>query len=276
MASERPNQTTGIKALPWRIFQTIMWLAIPALPVVLLQPLWLRHHPESRWRSDCKNSIKQIVLALHNYHDAFQTLPPPYTLGPDGQKLHSWRTLILPYLTIDRYDDSQSSAEFYDQIRLDEPWDSTHNFNVEQQFGKSIRKFFHCQSDPLEEGKPQQDVSYLAVVGPRTIWNTEKPIGFSSVVDGSSNTIAIVETADTGVFWMEPRDLHVDQMSSKINDLRGQGLSSYHENESRTKFAGGVNVGMLDGVARWIPVSLPSSTLQDLLLIDDGNGIGDF
>ncbi len=45
---------------------------------------------------ECSNNMKQIALALHNYHDTYRTFPA-YTVDGNGQPLHSWRTLILPF-----------------------------------------------------------------------------------------------------------------------------------------------------------------------------------
>ena len=60
-------------------------------------------------RSQCKNNLKQIGLALHNYHEKYQAFPPAYTVDATGKPLHSWRTLILPFV------DQQA---LYDKIDL--------------------------------------------------------------------------------------------------------------------------------------------------------------
>lgn len=47
-------------------------------------------------RTMCRNNLKLIGLALHNYHDEYGVFPPAYSVDENGVRLHSWRTLILP------------------------------------------------------------------------------------------------------------------------------------------------------------------------------------
>ncbi|MFN0054259.1 MAG: DUF1559 domain-containing protein, partial [Planctomycetales bacterium] len=53
---------------------------------------------EAARRTQCKNNLHQIGLALHNYHDAFNSFPPAYIPDASGRPMHSWRVLILPFL----------------------------------------------------------------------------------------------------------------------------------------------------------------------------------
>ena len=64
------------------------------------------------------NNLKQIGLAMHNYHDVHRTLPPAYHADASDRPLLSWRVLILPYLEQDA---------LYREFHLNEPWDSDHN-----------------------------------------------------------------------------------------------------------------------------------------------------
>src|SRR5918997_1599426 len=69
-------------------------------------------------RIRCLNNLKQIVLALHNYEQAHKALPPAYTVDATGRPLHSWRTLILPYL---------EQEPLYRAIDLSKPWNDPAN-----------------------------------------------------------------------------------------------------------------------------------------------------
>ena len=67
------------------------------------------------------NKLKQILLAMHNYHDFHGHLPPRATATKEGQLLLSWRVMILPFL---------EQQALYEQFHLDEPWDSPHNLRL--------------------------------------------------------------------------------------------------------------------------------------------------
>ena len=75
--------------------------------------------------------------------------------------------------------------------------------------------------------------------------------------DGRSNTILVVEVHDSGIHWMEPRDLHVSQMPLAINPPRGQGISSGH--------VGGANVAFADGSVRFLTNEIAPQTLRAVL-----------
>jgi hypothetical protein len=61
-------------------------------------------YPDDSWcvwqlaARSARTTSKMIALALHNYHDVYAAFPPAYTVDENGQRLHSWRTLILPWL----------------------------------------------------------------------------------------------------------------------------------------------------------------------------------
>ena len=77
-------------------------LGIIALVIALLLPLARNGAGPAARRAQCTNNLKQIALALHNYEQAYKALPPAYTVDAEGRPLHSWRTLILPYLEEER------------------------------------------------------------------------------------------------------------------------------------------------------------------------------
>ena len=71
-------------------------------------------------QTDDANKESTLALAILAYQAERGTLPPAFTVDENGAPLHSWRVLILPYL-------GEEERKLYEQIRLDEPWDSETN-----------------------------------------------------------------------------------------------------------------------------------------------------
>jgi prepilin-type processing-associated H-X9-DG protein len=207
---------------------------------------------EPRGRPQCMNNLHNIVLALHNYHSGHGSLPPAYIADASGRPMHSWRVLILPYL--DR-------NELYEMYRFDEPWDGPNNSKLHDLIGDAFR----CPQD--HSGARSTETSYVAVVGPNTIWPADHVVKLDDVTDGLSSTLLVVEIANSGIHWMEPRDLHVSQMTRTINGKSGQGISSAHP--------GGAVVGFADGRVRFLGETTPAATIEALLTIRGGEQIPD-
>ncbi|MBI3860276.1 MAG: DUF1559 domain-containing protein [Planctomycetia bacterium] len=212
---------------------------------------------EAPRRSTCRNNLKQIGLALHNYHETYGCLPPAYIADANGRPMHSWRVLLLPYL---------DQTPLYQSYRFDEPWDGPNNSKL----AKIALPIFCCPSDEHNSGTnaARCNANYLAVVGDETAWPGPRPTTIGEMKDGTSETLLLIEVTNSGIHWMEPRDLHVLQMAPSINAKAGQGISSRHKS--------GANSLMADGAVRFLPDSLPAETLRGLLTIDGGEKPGPY
>jgi hypothetical protein len=195
-------------------------------------------------RSQCSNNLKQIALALHNYQDVYGSFPPAYIANENGRPMHSWRVLILPFI---------EEQKLYDQYRFDEPWDGPNN----RLLADRMPFAFRCPSD-VRMNPPSSMTSYLAVVGPETIWPDDKVRSFGDIQDGTSNTLLVVESHGSGIHWMEPRDLHTGQMAREINPTHGQGICSCHP--------GCAGVALVDGSVRFLVAGESSRSSIDALL----------
>jgi prepilin-type processing-associated H-X9-DG protein len=213
-------------------------------------------HRQASRRSRCKNNLMNIGLALHNYHDQFGSFPPACVADENGRPMHSWRVLILPFL---------DQTPLYNQYRFDEPWDGPNN----KKLADTILAVYNCPSDDHGgPGNASTMTNYVAIVGSDTAWPENGSAAYQDIRDGTSNTLLVVEVANSGIHWMEPRDLHVVQMAPTINSKAGQGISSRH--------AGGAQVLFADGHVQFIIDSLSVGDLRALLTAHTGDTATNF
>lgn len=172
----------------------------------------------------CRNNLKMIALGLQNYADINGCFPPAYLADASGKPMHSWRVLILPYI---------EQKPLYDQYDFSEPWDGPHN----RMLAKQVPPWLQCPSDPSLPSTAS--TSYVAVTGPETIWAGETGVGFNDIGDGTSNTLAVVEIANSGINWMEPRDLPFSAVALGVNPSSKSGISSAHPGMAQVVFCDG-------------------------------------
>jgi hypothetical protein len=193
--------------------------------------------------TQCTNNLKQIGLAMHNYHDRHNSFPPAYTVDKSGKPLLSWRVLILPYIEQDA---------LFKEFHLDEPWDSPHNRTLIDRMPQTYR----CpngSSKRADAGK----TTYLTPRGKSTIFPGPEAIGIQKVTDGTSNTIFAVDASDDrAVIWTKPDDWDVDPAI----DLKG--IFGHHPGGTIFLFA--------DGWVTFIKESVDPKVMEKLLTRDGG------
>jgi prepilin-type processing-associated H-X9-DG protein len=228
-------------------------LLIMFVLVGLLLPACIDSREAGR-RAQCNNNLKNIALALLFYEDKYHSFPPPVVADSNGKPMHSWRTLILPYL--DRQD-------LYEEFDFSEPWDGPKNKKL---LGVHPR-LFACPSDDATYAPNACGTSYLAVVGQGTVW--------SRLAEGesdaekhrpASNSILVVEVADADIKWTEPRDIDIE----KLNSPGSPTVSSRHMLDNGYFYhpTMGANVAMCDGSVRFLPVgAIRPDKLKELLTV---------
>lgn len=199
---------------------------------------------EAAQRAQSMNNLKQIGLALHNYHDTHGHFPAPVMMGPDGKTPHSWRVAILPFV---------EEADMFNQYRFDEPWDSEHNKKVTEKIPPVFRH-------PMDK-KDSTNASFFALVGTNTLMGDNKRnTRMADITDGTSNTLMIVE-AKRDIPWSKPEDIaYPDDRTKALPELGGF-------------FKQGFLAGFGDGSVRMIFKSIDKTTLQNLIERNDGNVI---
>jgi type II secretory pathway pseudopilin PulG len=150
---------------------------------------------EAARRAQSTNNLHQVALALHNYHDTYGSFPPAVVTDANGQPLYSGRVLLLPFIEQD---------DLYKQFDLTQAWDSPQNRALSD---ISIPVF----QDPSSVDQTPGRTDYLLVTGTGTIFESGKTVRHADIVDGSSNTLMVIEVRSGGVRWAEPRDVDISQ-----------------------------------------------------------------
>lgn len=221
----------------FRLVETLTVLAILVILMALLLPASRSARPAAR-RSQCTNNLKQIALALLNYEQACHALPPAYTVDANGRPLHSWRTLILPYL---------EQKPLYDTIDLSKPWNDPANARAFE----TALPVFQCP----EVARPGNTTSYLAIAGPHGCLKPGEPRPLAEITDAQALTLMVIEAGEgTPVPWMAP----VDADESLVMNL-GPTTNLHH--------LSGTTICFVDGSVMFLKANTPATARRAMLSI---------
>ena len=218
--------------------------------MLVLAALLLPHGRDARAaarRAHCKTNLRQIVLALYNYEERYGALPPAYIVDPQGRPLHSWRTLILPYL---------EQEPLYKKIDLSKPWNDPANSDAYN----TVPAIYRCTSATL----PPNYTSYLGSVGENACFHPTEPRAISEIIDGTTNTLIVFEVAEeNAVHWMAPLDASEDM------------VLKFGKN-GKLAHPGGTQLALADGSVRFISADMPPATLHALISIAGNDHVGEY
>jgi hypothetical protein len=178
--------------------------ARPPIPVKPDPPL-----TDIQRRNRSAANLEQIISSLNKHAQEQGTYPTQAIVGKRLQKpLLSWRVAILPYLGL---------TEFYQQFRVNEPWDSPHNIELLPYIPAVYVSPERCDSK----------TNFLAPHGPGTAWNGIRGKDPLSIADGQDTTLIVLEADDaSAVPWTKPEDLPTgdNNTKSRLGKLRGEGF----------------------------------------------------
>jgi Protein of unknown function (DUF1559) len=197
----------------------------------------------ARERISSVNNLKQLSLAILNFHEAYGQFPFP-GLNKNGAPLAqgminanlSWRVAILPYI---------EEQNTYQEFHLDEPWDSEHNKKLIEKMPKIFAPVNGVKAD-------KGHTFYQIFTGSEAF---QAGTTMLSVTDGLSNTLMIVE-AGQGVPWSKPDDLVYDS-KKPLPKLGGL-------------FDGNFNAALCDGSVHYFRKDIPEKVLRALITINGG------
>ncbi|WP_437203020.1 DUF1559 family PulG-like putative transporter [Planctomicrobium sp. SH664] len=248
---ESPDSASGksVTGSSWfaRILNVAAIVIVFGVLILIFLPPLPSDGVQSARRHQCRHNLKQIGLALHSYVDRWGALPPAYTVDANGNRLHSWRTLILPYL---------DQASLYKRIDLSKPWDDP----VNQKAWEQNLPAYQCPGLEVPPGF----TNYMAVVGPDYCFLPDRPRPLSEITDPLSATLMVFEiTAAEAAHWMSPHDASPEFFLTF---------------NSRTKIphAGVLNILFADGSARSLSTEMPRETRQALLTVSGNEPLGEY
>ncbi len=193
------------------LIELLVVIAIIAILIALLLPA-VQQAREAARRSACKNNLKQLVLAMHNYESTYGVLPPGYLhkFDPAGSGTNhmgfGWGLMCLPQL---------EQANLYGQFNFNIP-----GFSASQLTPRETHlTVFLCPSDPYSQSRfvvrdassspPERYAagSYAANWGPSTaavnlddtplssngVFYRNSRTKFRDITDGQTNTLALGE-----------------------------------------------------------------------------------
>jgi prepilin-type N-terminal cleavage/methylation domain-containing protein/prepilin-type processing-associated H-X9-DG protein len=285
------------------LIELLVVIAIIAILIALLLPA-VQQAREAARRTQCKNNLKQLGLAMHNYHDVSRLFPPGWvargtswgsnfcsTNGLDHQA--PWTVLLLPYI---------EQSPLYNQLDLNISF-SGGSIEVQPPNRALIGNVtvFGCPSDPdvssqigrlcymavMGGGKPECSVASgtRAMTRNGTMFPNSS-ISFRDLVDGSSNIFVIGESRyaqnDPAIphrSWASSAKMNSGSFTAcaavaeeGINFRKTQnvhltrGFSSWH--------VGGCHMLFGDGSVRFLSENMDLANYQKSAIRDDGLPLG--
>jgi hypothetical protein len=230
-------------------------LALASLPAMFA---WLaafsRHEPAARSR--CINNLKCIALAMNSYHDDFGCLPPAFITDEKGRPKHSWRVLILPYLEETSIGGEGELRNLYESYDFSEAWDGPTN----RKLAHRMPLAYNCPNDP---GRSDSTTSYVVIIGEHSAFLGSRSVNLADIRDEKSSTIFGLETSNSGINWMEPKDCPIDALRFRPREAHEPHIGGNHLAGAYAWFA--------DWAVRLLKESdVSSETLKSLATIDGG------
>lgn len=182
------------------IFVIFAAVLLVAAAVAMLLPSVRSGPPLPRVR--CMNSIRLAALGILEYKKNNGHFPPPFTTDPSGNRLHSWRALILPYI---------EERELCALIDFEKPWNHPSNAKAASMMPDAYR----CAADKSDDNS----TSFLAVLDPNTIWSIADNRSLRDLrasgrltEDALDRSCMLVESRLFRCHWMAPTDVTLDQL----------------------------------------------------------------
>ncbi|MEO2018092.1 MAG: DUF1559 domain-containing protein [Fuerstiella sp.] len=199
------NQRTG-----FTLIELLVVIAIIAILIALLLPA-VQQAREAARRTQCQNNLKQMGLALHNYHDIHRTFPPGWVDQTGGTSANwGWAVYLLPQI---------EQANLYNRLQVGNPQSLGMALDdaVKLKSMQTPMTALRCPSDTAPEVNDHHTLrsangrersvatSNLVAAAGGADWTVggkltgsfgqNSRVNLRDMIDGSSNTIVVGERA---------------------------------------------------------------------------------
>ena len=209
IAPENPKRRLASRFVGFFVVAAILLILVGLMLPAVRTPRYAAR------RMQRTNNLKQISFALHNYHSTYHSFPPAFTVDDKGHRLHSWRTLILPFM---------EQSALYDTIDLSVPW----NDPVNHEATKVSVPAYHCP----ESSTDSVFTRYLAIVGENCPWHPTLRKRLSDFINSERRLAHVIEVPDRdAVHWMSPNDyseLQFLAIGKSVKPAHAHGLNVAH------------------------------------------------
>ena len=259
--------TTAIVFLVLGVVFFVM-VVVGAVLVALLLPA-IQQAREAARRTQSKNNLKQIALALHNYADTYQSFPagtyPNEELEPE--KRLSWQAAILPFI---------DQSALHQSINFEVAWDDVSNKKAAE-----IRVPVYMNPGYPAASARLAETHYVGIAGlgkdaPMLPANSNRAgvfafnrrTSFRDITDGTSNTMMLSEASGQFGSWIAGGNATIRSLTTKpyFNGPDGIGGPS----------TGGCQIGLADGSVRFVSENIDPVVFEHLSTMADGHVIGEF
>lgn len=298
------------KSRGFTLIELLVVIAIIAILIALLLPA-VQQAREAARRSTCKNNLKQLGLALHNYHDVHNTFPSGWIgvenrlSNIEGESGFGWGAMLLPYI-----DQNPLYQQFNFSLAMD--------VNPNRDLLKSTLPTFQCPSDPKPETFLTPDrngtdinlstANYVGVFGTVELDDCENPPGtapvtstgqcvsdgtffhnskvlFRDFTDGSSSTIIVgerttfidpVSNVPFYATWSGALP-EVEEAAARILGHAEHPPNEFeHPEDFGSSHVGGAQFVLGDGHVRFISQNIDTLVFQALSTRNQGEIINEF
>lgn len=240
---------------------------VPVLVALLLPAV--QQAREAARRTQSRNNLKMLALAMHNYHDAYNTFPrgTVENAALEPEERLSWLYSLLPFL---------EQAAVFNEMDASTGWNSEANRNFS---GLTIELFLN-PSQP-GNGVASGGIDYVGIagVGPDAallpssdrkagIFGYNRATRMRDILDGTSNTLMFADSSERGQSWAAGGRATIRGFSQSPYLNGPDGIGSPHP--------GIVQFALADGSVRAISVNIDEKVLEALATKAGGEIVGEF